>query len=592
MGRIAISIGDRNYCAQLCAAALLALASLFVPGPAKAEPLLISEESSHWQVHESMEISQSIPAETPIASVLSGNFSETFEPTSNPVPNLSGRDGPVWVKLAITNTSDSMRSARLVFKFPQAQAIDFFVENSVGGYSHSALGSAIALVDEPNGRFPNAPVMLAAGQTKTAFLRVTTSGPALIPLQLYDEDAFIDYMLKDFLIFGLLVGIVLAIAIHSGLTFVTTREAAFGWFVIFAFCAAGYILSATGIAKAYFWPGLAFNSNSLLFLVQGLSNAASAMFLASYLDTANKMPRLHRIILSIAAACALSSFAAPMPDLLAQALFGIGLLIGPPVLFAITLTLTLRKVEGAQTLLLGWTMIQIGTVWIYFRVFDIVPYTEFNHYALPLAVTFTALQFSWALTSRARKAEHQATHDVLTGLPNRLRLAMVGNQSSSFRRRLAAVWHVDLDGFKRVNDTFGHSAGDAVLKEVSNRIARTTDEFATAFRTGGDEFVIMCDSSNDARSAITLAQVLINEISKPIHFRGKELNVGASIGMAIPRDRAEPVSDIIERADQALYSAKRAGKGRVSLCDLTSERAMLAEIFAEEENDLPKEAAA
>jgi diguanylate cyclase (GGDEF)-like protein/PAS domain S-box-containing protein len=157
---------------------------------------------------------------------------------------------------------------------------------------------------------------------------------------------------------------------------------------------------------------------------------------------------------------------------------------------------------------------------------------------------------------------YQAHHDLLTGLPNRLLLEDRMQQSLAQAARhgqQAAVLCLDLDGFKQINDTFGHAAGDLCLQQVVARIAarlRAVDTFA---RTGGDEFVIILGELVNRSSALMVARSVLESICKPIEAGDFSFDISASIGIAIyPEDGTDP-SQLRRSADAAMYRAKQAG---------------------------------
>ncbi|MEO0462746.1 MAG: GGDEF domain-containing protein [Pseudomonadota bacterium] len=189
--------------------------------------------------------------------------------------------------------------------------------------------------------------------------------------------------------------------------------------------------------------------------------------------------------------------------------------------------------------------------------------------------------FSWALTSRARQAEHRARLDPLTDLPNRFALEMVSRESGRFSRKFAAVVQIDLDGFKHVNDTLGHAAGDHVLRVVAKRIGEEMHGEGRVYRIGGDEFVGLVFHKRKTANLVAMANRVIAAASQPIAFRGQSTGIGASVGLALARDTDTELSSVMERADSALYDAKRAGKGIVKFSGLEAERAMLAQSLAE-----------
>jgi diguanylate cyclase (GGDEF)-like protein/PAS domain S-box-containing protein len=164
----------------------------------------------------------------------------------------------------------------------------------------------------------------------------------------------------------------------------------------------------------------------------------------------------------------------------------------------------------------------------------------------------------------------QASHDPLTQLPNRTLLTDRLRQAFAHTQRqggLLAVCYLDLDGFKPINDQFGHEVGDQVLIQVAERLQRLIRGVDTVARIGGDEFVLLL---SDAREPIGFQAVLdrlLLEISAPYQVGGRCLRVSASIGVAIyPLDNADP-DTILRHADQAMYQAKQAGRNRYQLFD-------------------------
>jgi diguanylate cyclase (GGDEF)-like protein/PAS domain S-box-containing protein len=162
-----------------------------------------------------------------------------------------------------------------------------------------------------------------------------------------------------------------------------------------------------------------------------------------------------------------------------------------------------------------------------------------------------------------RRAEsqlaHLATHDPLTQLPNRLLLEDRLRQASTRLRRGSSsvtLLFFDLDGFKAINDSYGHRAGDMVLIEVANRLRSTVRDVDTVARYGGDEFAIVCESVDEDELAPIIDR-LRTAIDEPIDIEGAQLHVSASIGWATTRDHSALVEDLLAEADQAMYREKR-----------------------------------
>ena len=161
------------------------------------------------------------------------------------------------------------------------------------------------------------------------------------------------------------------------------------------------------------------------------------------------------------------------------------------------------------------------------------------------------------------KIAHMAHHDALTGLANRVLFHIRLDEAVARTRRggRCAVLYLDLDHFKAVNDTLGHPVGDALLREVTQRLQLHVREIDTVARLGGDEFAIVHSITQPADS-IALAKRLIEEVSAPYAFNGNRVVIGTSIGIAIVPDDGEDVDDIMKNADMALYRSKADGRGR------------------------------
>jgi diguanylate cyclase (GGDEF)-like protein/PAS domain S-box-containing protein len=174
----------------------------------------------------------------------------------------------------------------------------------------------------------------------------------------------------------------------------------------------------------------------------------------------------------------------------------------------------------------------------------------------------TALDITERKQAEARIAE-LATRDPLTGLPNRLllsdRLAR-GIGSAQREGGLLAVMFIDLDHFKRINDTLGHEIGDLLLREVSKRIGGVLRKGDTLSRLGGDEFVVVLEGMKAAEDAGQVARKLIDALSQPYDLEGHTLNTSASVGIAIyPGDGTEATT-LMRHADTAMYVAKSSGR--------------------------------
>ncbi len=165
---------------------------------------------------------------------------------------------------------------------------------------------------------------------------------------------------------------------------------------------------------------------------------------------------------------------------------------------------------------------------------------------------------------------HMANHDGLTNLPSmrlakdRLALAM---KMARREQSIAAVMFIDLDGFKAVNDTFGHDVGDLVLRQVAQRLQACVREVDTVARIGGDEFLFIATGLKDKDNAAMIAEKIIRTVIEPIQFNGRQTTVGASIGIALFPPECKDIDNMIKLADQAMYEAKSSREKKYVFAD-------------------------
>ncbi|MBI5889927.1 MAG: diguanylate cyclase [Nitrosomonadales bacterium] len=162
-----------------------------------------------------------------------------------------------------------------------------------------------------------------------------------------------------------------------------------------------------------------------------------------------------------------------------------------------------------------------------------------------------------------QKIAHLAHYDYLTDLPNRALFLDILQHSIALAKRIerkTAVLFLDLDGFKKINDTQGHDAGDLLLKGVSQRLRETVRESDTVARVGGDEFILVLDNIGSDENAALVANKIISALRVPFELKGQNCRVGASIGISLfPDDSGDP-EKLVEFADKAMYLAKQNGK--------------------------------
>ena len=214
-----------------------------------------------------------------------------------------------------------------------------------------------------------------------------------------------------------------------------------------------------------------------------------------------------------------------------------------------------------QTMYSAWGTVLFGDVFM--MVMLVIILSNMKQHILQLVTN---------LEQEQQKIIKIADHDELTGLPvSRILINKLNDVLASQHRenRHIAILFMDLDGFKSVNDNYGHDAGDTVLKEIATRLKQCLREEDTLVRMGGDEFIALCSSPNHILlDTEQLASRIINTISKPLKNNENAFNLGISIGIALSDpDGLESAEKMIQRADFAMYEVKRAGKNSYRLAE-------------------------
>jgi diguanylate cyclase (GGDEF)-like protein len=192
---------------------------------------------------------------------------------------------------------------------------------------------------------------------------------------------------------------------------------------------------------------------------------------------------------------------------------------------------------------------------------DVIPKGEIDRDSLRGSVIY-------AIERKRGQLAHDALHDPLTGLPNRtlfrdrclLALSRIGRASAG-----VGVLFIDLDGFKQVNDSLGHRAGDRLLQLASDRIVHSVRTGDTVSRIGGDEFTVLGVDLNGRRGAVGLAERITNAFAEPFDLGGREVALSGSIGIAFTNKPDSDPDELIQEADIAMYHAKKGGGSRAAV---------------------------
>ncbi len=237
--------------------------------------------------------------------------------------------------------------------------------------------------------------------------------------------------------------------------------------------------------------------------------------------------------------------------------------------------------QEKNTILQKWIGIDIEPEFDYSLVWQIAGIVLL----LFISILYWNLMLNKKVRDRTSQLQHQAQFDALTDLPNRVvALDRLSQLILKSRRsgKLTALLFLDLDDFKKINDSMGHEAGDFLLIEAANRLRNTLRNDDTVARLGGDEFIIICGGLDNAKNAGPLAESLIDKFREAFIHDGRELRVTASIGIAINPNDGETPTQLLQNADIAMYHSKQQGRNTYSYFNESMNEEVIRRLLLEE----------
>ena len=247
--------------------------------------------------------------------------------------------------------------------------------------------------------------------------------------------------------------------------------------------------------------------------------------------------------------------------------------------FAKTMSTGPRSVAYGQNLIVEFRLRHADGRWLHFEcvVRNLIQHKNIG------GIVYNARD----ITERKQTQEEllfNATHDVLTGLPNRAlflgRLQSVVDRMKRHPHQAAAVLFIDIDGFKVVNDCYGHATGDVLIKAVSNRLRACMRSDGTIARMGGDEFTVLVEDVADPSDAIRVAERIQSSFAQPFLLEGHEVFKSISIGIALTSPEV-PAEAVLQNADIAMYRAKSRGKACSELFDRVMHEQVMSRLLLE-----------
>lgn len=591
---------------------------------AAAQTLVLSRDTGSYHVSRALRWLEDPTQALDIAAVAAPQNAGRFQPArvaSINDLNFGYSHSAYWLALEVTPEADAPAQWLLEIGYPSLDHVEVYTRDDAGGWLRQEAGDLQPFAQRPfQHRNLVFPLTLKQGQAQTVYLRVISQGNLTIPAMLWQRDALYKHDQTTYAELSLYYGMLLALGLYNLLLFLATRDSAFLAYVGFVAAMAVGQASMNGFGNQFVWPAWPAWGNVALPSGMSMAGFFGAQFTRLFLNVRDTSRRLDKLLLGIMTVFA---FAAVSPALLsyrfAAILTSITGVIASAVIAGAGLYCLRRKHPGARWFLLAWAGLLAGVVVLAMRNLSWLPTNTLAIYSMQIGSAFEMLLLSFALADRInvmrrekdqanqealsakqvmvdtlrrseheletrvaartldletanlqlkqkeRELEHMARHDPLTGLANRVMLGDRIEQAIARAKRNdrgMAVLMVDLDGFKGVNDNYGHAAGDQLLLSIALRLGATVRETDTVARMGGDEFVVILEDLHSYDEIERVAEKLLLCVGKPVELAAGTVEVGASIGVAFfPGDATTP-DGLLKLADHAMYAAKTAGRNR------------------------------
>jgi len=429
-------------------------------------------------------------------------------------------------------------------------------------------------------RTPGLALNLQAGQAYDVLVRVRTAGPMILPITLSEAPYRLKMALREQMLQGLLNGLAFWLLLYSVLQWVGQRDRLFACYALVVLGSAGFSLQFFGIGVQFLWPGSVWMEMHGAIIFGLVALVGSFLFLRQAMAGDAPHSRYARTMQGGAALTALVCLAFVFDLLSVKAATLFMSLFGMlPTLLSLPAALrrARRKDPIGATLLVAWTVYGAAALLMAALVRGWVPVNFWTLHAFQFGATVDMLLFLRVLGLRSealrkatldalseRDAMRSLAHtDPLTGLPNRrgMQIALNSALQQCAPDRMVAVFLLDLDGFKPVNDTHGHDVGDDLLVAVGKRLRdnmrRQSDVVA---RPGGDEFIILAPELTRPEQAREIGEGLLQAFREPFTLRNLRVSVGLTIGYVLAPFDGRDVRELISKADAAMYRGKQTGK--------------------------------
>jgi len=540
-----------------------------------------------------------------LADVSSAEYQQQFVGSDANGLSRGYIDGVIWLRFQLANRNSEQRDWLLELDYPLLDDVQvstrLLTPGGPGKWTTTHTGDRLPYADRP---LPHRtfliPLTLQQGQQAETIVRLATSSSMQVRPALHAADELFHRESRDNIIFGLVYGFMLLMALYNAFLYMAVRDPAYLAYVVAVLSGTLFIMSINGHAAQYLWPHNPQLANAMVLISASLWVLSTLVFTQLFLETRKYTRRGWQLIngLIVLGVLAVGVSLTASYGLAVQVNSMMGLLIGVLIL-GVSLLCWKRGNRSARFFTAAWLAYGAGTTFMILNRMGVLPNTFFTYHSATMGLMAEIVILSLAMSDKyrlmreqlatySRGLEHKvaertaelealneqlremAQRDGLTRLANRRMFdSSLGSEWERHRRdrNPLALLLVDVDHFKQLNDHFGHQTGDRCLQAVASAMSASLQRPADiAARYGGDEFALILPET-DSAGALEVAERIsaaVRELAIPQGPAAASEIVTLSIGVVsrVPRVGSS-MESLIEEADAALYMAKDRGRAQV-----------------------------
>lgn len=596
----------RCVLALLACAALLCIAMAFAQAPARTDAAL-SPGTSIQPLTQQLTYLHDTSGSASFEAVNTGPLAKQFQPLPAGGASFGFQPGAFWFHARVRNDNPAEPRWLLVQQYALSDWLDVYLRYPDGRVVHQIGGDHRPFAERSvRYRHPNFQLDLPAGQTVDVYVRVVSQSSMQVPLALYTPTAFAELSRDAQFAMGVYYGILLALFTYNLVLWLTLRDASYFWY-LFHIGAFGLVLfTLYGLGFEYLWPNSPWLADRSVPLSICLAQIGMQQFARNFLGLRERWPRGDRVGLGMIGLFFLLGVASTQISIRLSTILAVVAVIISVAWIAVEAVVAMRRgYKPAKLFLLAWSMFLTGIAMVAMVAFGVLPKNFVTEYSVQIGSALEMLLLSVALgyryaslrnenerivrdsrdqlelkvaqrTGELRSALEQleSAHlrlrefsrlDGLTELYNRAHFREAFEHLMSQARnsqRPISLLMIDLDHFKRINDTYGHLVGDDCLRWTSNTMAETLRPHgALVARFGGEEFIAALPDMGLAEASLIAEELRQRLRERPCRSGELDIAISASIGVhCVDTHAKDSLDSALQVADQALYAAKAEGR--------------------------------